>query len=179
MARRRPDDDRLRRLYRDHVDAVFGFLAYSVGRQTAEDLTATTFERAIRAFDRYDATRASERTWLMSIARNALIDHHRRQVHRRGPSIDEHPLLADSLVEATDASTDFLDRDGFVRWLADLGERERTVLALRYGGDLTAAEIADYLDLSEANVHQIVSRTLRRLRTRHAEQADAPADDGA
>ena len=45
-----------------------------------------------------------------------------------------------------------------------LSEREREVLALRYGADLTGPEIADLLSLTLANVQQIVSRSLRKLR---------------
>jgi RNA polymerase sigma factor (sigma-70 family) len=49
--------------------------------------------------------------------------------------------------------------------LAELTEREREVLALRFGGDLTGAEIAELLELTVANVQQITSRALRKLRT--------------
>lgn len=39
------------------------------------------------------------------------------------------------------------------------------ILALRFGADLTGPEIAEVVGLSLANVQQITSRTLRRLRT--------------
>ena len=45
-----------------------------------------------------------------------------------------------------------------------LDEREREILALRYGADLSGAQIAELLGLSLANVQQIASRALRRLR---------------
>jgi len=48
--------------------------------------------------------------------------------------------------------------------LAALGDREREILALRFGGDMTGPEIAELTDLSLANVQQILSRTLRRMR---------------
>jgi RNA polymerase sigma-70 factor (ECF subfamily) len=158
-------DAALRRLYSEHVGAVFGYLAYSVGRDAAEDLTASTFERAIRAWGRYDAARASERTWLLAIARNALTDHFRRQSHRAGQSLDANPLLLDALADDDDPLARALADHAFATLLADLPDREREILALRYGGDLTAREIADVVQLTEANVHQIISRTLRKLRT--------------
>lgn len=163
MARRR-DDDELRRVYREHVDAVFAFLAYSVGRDVAEDLTATTFERVIKNWKRYDAARASERTWILSIARNALIDHYRRQAHRRTTSLDEHPVFAETLAAQHDPIAEALSLDAFASWLRELAPREREVLAMRYGADLSAAEIAGMLELSEANVHQIASRAVKKLR---------------
>ena len=169
VQRRRAKDQELRRVYHDHVEAVFGFFAYSLGRQAAEDLTATTFERVIRHWGRYDAKRASERTWILVIARNTLIDHYRRQSHRQATSLDEHPLLMESLVEQEDALGRALAADAFVARLAALGPREREVLALRFGGDLTGAEIATAMELSEANVHQIISRSLKKLRALEGE----------
>ncbi|MBO9531414.1 MAG: sigma-70 family RNA polymerase sigma factor [Solirubrobacteraceae bacterium] len=157
-------NEELRRVYREHVDAVYAFLAYSVGRQVAEDLTATTFERVLRHWNRYDAAKASERTWILSIARNALIDHYRRSAHRDATSLDEHPLIAERLATQADPIADALSADAFTGWLALLGDRDRTVLAMRYGADLSAAEIAEALELTEANVHQIASRAVRRLR---------------
>lgn len=177
MAFRRSREHELRRVYRDHLDAVFAFFAYSLNRQAAEDLTATTFERVVRHWGRYDAGLASERTWILSIARNTLIDHYRRQSHRQTTSLDEHPLLLDALASEDDPLARSLSSGAFAEWLAELGERERTVLAMRYAADLTAAEIASLLDLSEANVHQIVSRTLKKLRAQ-AEARKAESGDG-
>lgn len=162
--RRAHDQETLRRVYREHVEAVYGFLAYSVGRDTAEDLTATTFERVIKHWRKYDASKASERTWILSIARNALIDHYRRGASRPTSSLDEHPAIAATLADATDPIADALSADAFASWLAALSGRERDVVALRYGADLSAAEIAAQLNLSEANVHQIASRGIRKLR---------------
>jgi RNA polymerase sigma-70 factor (ECF subfamily) len=49
-------------------------------------------------------------------------------------------------------------------WLEQLGQREREILAMRFGADLAASDIADLTGLTASNVHQIVSRSLRRLR---------------
>ena len=48
--------------------------------------------------------------------------------------------------------------------LASLGERDQEIVALRFGGDLTGPEIAELTGLQLANVQQILSRSLRRLR---------------
>src|SRR6516225_2157460 len=63
-------------VYEEHVWRVYGFFAYRLdSRADAEDLTQQTFERALRAWGRYDETRAGVATWLLAIARNLLIDH--------------------------------------------------------------------------------------------------------
>lgn len=165
MRRRSTDrDEAFRRVYRANVRAVYAYFAYSVSAHVAEDLTATTFERALRAFDRYDSAKASERTWLLAIARNALTDYYRRQQHRRAVSTDEHPALLDQLIATDDPLARRATLDGLVAWLQDLDPRQQEVLALRFGADMSAGEIAAALEISESNVHQIASRALRKLR---------------
>jgi RNA polymerase sigma factor (sigma-70 family) len=155
--------DELRGVYRRHVDAVYAFFAYSVTRPHAEDLTASTFEKVMRAWSSYDARRAGERTWILAIARNQLTDHYRRQSHREHVSTDEHPGLLTSLAELRN-SDEVIDAESLRTWLAPLPDRERMVLAMRFAADLTAEEIAQAMDLTVANVHQIMSRSLRKLR---------------
>ena len=149
-------------VYDDHVWDVYGFLGYRVRtREEAEDLTQATFERAVRAWDRFDPRRATAKTWLIAIARNVLIDHYRSD---RGAS--EAPLPEQDVA----LGADHLDERGLgpgpelAVALDELGEREREVIALRFGGDMTGAQIAEAMDLTLANVQQILSRSLRRLR---------------
>ena len=163
LAHSRQPADPLREVYRDNVEAVYAFFTYSVGHDTAEDLTAATFERVVRSWSRFDPERARPRTWILAIARNVLTDHFRRQSHRNAVSLDEHPALAASLASSDDPAAECLSLATVRDWLGRLEHREREVLALRFGADLPAADIASALELSEANVHQISSRALRRL----------------
>jgi RNA polymerase sigma factor (sigma-70 family) len=164
LIRRASRDEELRKVYLENVSAVYAFLSYSVSRDVAEDLTSATFERVLRSWGSFDPSRASVRAWVLVIARHLLTDHYRRQRHRAGPSLDEHPVILETLASHEDAQLRFIEADAAKSWLAALSEREREVLALRYGADLRAAEIARSLDLTEANVHQITSRALRKLR---------------
>ena len=143
---------------------MYAFLAYSVDAATAEDLTSATFERVVRSWERFDPERGSERTWILAIARNLLTDHYRRAGRAESVSTDERPELLEG-VGGPDAALDSpLSVEQLKEWLRPLGEREREILALRYGADLEGVEIARMLDLTPANVHQILSRSLRRLR---------------
>jgi RNA polymerase sigma factor (sigma-70 family) len=152
-------------VYDDHIWDVYGFFGYRLGsREAAEDLTQATFERAVRAWDRFDPERASAKTWLMAIARNVLVDHYRAQgAHQERPLPDGDP-------PGPEAGTVEPDERGLgptpklAHALDQLGEREREIVALRFGGDMTGAQIAELTELSLANVQQILSRTLRRLR---------------
>lgn len=147
--------------YDDHVWDVYAFLAYRIGnRADAEDLTQLTFERALRSAHRFDSDRASPRTWLLAIATNLLIDHHRlARTTREVPMEDVVPVASSyGPEERLGLSPELEDA------LRELGQREREIVALRFGGDLTGPEIAAMLGLSLANVQQILSRSLRRMR---------------
>lgn len=152
-------------VYDEYVWDVYAFLAYRLGdRRDAEDITQTAFEHALRAWPRFDPARGSARTWLFAIARNSLIDHHRRASSRpveqpdsatateQQPAQEAHPV--DGIGISPELETA----------LATLSSRAREVVALRFGADLTGAEIAAELDMSLANVQQILSRSLRKLR---------------
>ena len=148
------------RVYEEHVWRVYAFLAYRLrDRYIAEDLTQATFERALRAWSRFDPRRAPESTWLLAIARNLLIDHYRRDRSGATEPIDER--VAPTVPGAEDR---FAGSPELFEALKTLSDRDREVIALRFGGDLTGPEIAAMLGLSLANVQQILSRSLRRLR---------------
>jgi RNA polymerase sigma-70 factor (ECF subfamily) len=145
-----------------HIWEIYGFFAYRLGsRSDAEDLTQETFERAFRAWGRYDPARASVRTWLAAIARNLLIDHYRSS--RSGGR--EQPLEDEPGIEAPAAALDLGLDPALAAALSVLGDRERQIIALRYGADLSGPEIAQLTGLTLANVQQIISRSLRRLRS--------------
>ncbi len=151
---------------------VYGFVAYRVANRTeAQDLTQQTFEQALRAWPRFDPSRGSVSTWLMAIARNLVIDHHRSGRLRRHQSVDDLGTAEPSAEEEYDFGID----PELHRALATLSPRDREVVELRYGGDLSGPEIAETTGLSLANVQQILSRSLRRLR----EAMDASAGERA
>jgi RNA polymerase sigma factor (sigma-70 family) len=161
------------RVYERHVWRVYGFFAYRVdAREVAEDLTQATFERALRAWSRFDPGRASEATWLIAIARNLLIDHHRRDRSDRLERLDENER---GLPAVTGPENRFATSPELIEALATLTERDREVIALRFGGDLSGPEIAALLRMSLANVQQVLSRSLRKLR----ELLDDPVDSQA
>lgn len=76
------------RLYSDHAPGLYSFLAYRTrDRALAEDLLADTYERVLLARRPFDRRKASEKTWIYSIALNLLRDHlRRRQAEERAVS---------------------------------------------------------------------------------------------
>jgi RNA polymerase sigma factor (sigma-70 family) len=150
-------------VYDAHIWDVYGYLAYRVdSREEAEDLTQGTFERAMRAWGRFDAGKAAPRTWLLSIAHNLLIDHYRRDRTARHEPVEDHLGHHELRAEEPDIGLS----PELAGALQELGDRDRELVALRFGADLTGPEIAELTGLSLSNVQQILSRSLRKLRAR-------------
>jgi RNA polymerase sigma-70 factor (ECF subfamily) len=154
-------DNDLERLYKEHAQALFGFLAYRTGdRALAEEVLAETFEKALTARRRFDPAKAGARTWLYAIALNCLRDRWRRgQAESRA---------VDRLAGARRADAGGLDRiedrDSVARAMGALSDDEREAVALRYGGEMTVPEIAELLDERLTTVEGRVYRALRKLR---------------
>src|SRR6478735_6573134 len=67
-----------------HLDDVHAYLVYLTrSREVAEELTAETFERALRQWRRFDPRRGSARTWLCQLARTTALDYFRAEERRR------------------------------------------------------------------------------------------------
>ena len=149
-------------LYADTMPRVYNFFRYRVGDgPVAEDLTATTFERAWRARTRYRREKAAFSTWLFTIARNIATDHFRRQ--RPTVPLDAISAQTDGpSVEEKVQHWDELERLGAL--LARLPARERELVSLKYGAGLTNRSVARLTGLSESNVGTILHRVVRRLR---------------
>jgi RNA polymerase sigma-70 factor (ECF subfamily) len=149
-------------LYRECRDDVY---AYAAGllrdRATAEEVTATAFERAYRKRSRFNPGRGSARAWLFGIARNAALDELRRRgrhaqlvaepedhAYLGAVHIDERSELRIALAKALDA----------------LGARERELVALKFFAGLSNAEIGRVLGTSESNAGTRLHRVVNKLR---------------
>lgn len=153
--------------FRDHRSTVYRYVRFRVAtRETAEDVTSDVFFKALRSLDRYDPDRASPRTWLLRIARNAVTDH-LRSLQRRGSlhvTLDRVP----DLVADIPSQEERVLRQERIQTLLNgnrrLRETDQEILSLRYGAGLSNGEIAEALDISNNAVAVRLHRALKRLR---------------
>lgn len=149
-------------VYQEQLPRVYNFFRYRVDDASAQDLCSTTFEKAWRAREQYRDDVAAFSTWLFTIARNTATDFFRQQ--RNDVPLDEARFLAAE--ETPESQVD--QKDEFIhlsRLLAKLPERERELLALKFGAGLTNRAIASIVHLSESNVGTILQRTLAKMKT--------------
>lgn len=158
-----PDD--FAALYRKHEDAVLAFHLRRVSSaETAADLTAETFARALEGRARFDEDRGEVRGWLFGIARNVLVTSLERgrveDVARTRLGME--PLVLD---DADLARIDELSGFDAEAALAALPEDQATAVRGRVLHEADYTQLASELECSESVARQRVSRGLRHLRT--------------
>ena len=150
-------------LFRSCVGDVHAYALSLLGdRASAEDVTALAFERLYRARRRLDSRRGSARGLLFTIARNAALDELRSRARRTARAADPS-LLADA---SSDAPLAHIERRSLVaEALAELPPRERELVLLKFHGQLSNAELARVLGISESNAGTRLHRAMTRLRS--------------
>lgn len=139
------------------VRHVYAYVAYRIGGgPDAEDVTSETFERALRYRDSFDPRRGDPASWLIGIARRCIAD----AAMRRELPTDKLPEF-----EVEGHEGDAVRRIELAAAVAQLDERDRELVALRYGADLTARQIGELLEMRTNAVEVALHRALTRLRT--------------
>lgn len=154
------------------IRRVYAYAAYRLGDgPDAEDATSDTFERALRYRSSYDKSKGEPTAWLLGIARRCVDD-----------VFASRPDTAHTELEAPapgDLDADAVRRLTIRAAVLRLDERSRDLIALRYGADLTARQIASVLGERTNTVEVALHRSLGRLRTildeAETEERDAEA----
>ena len=171
---RRGDRMALVRLYRWHVARVYRAVRpWCRNEADAEDVTQETFVRAFGAIERYEPMAGARFvSWLLTIGRNTA-QKRARSIARSAPTEPEAlGALLDGREHAGDAQGELelaRLREVLLELLGELGDRDRWVLCLRYGGELEVAEVSDVTGLSHANIRKICERQRKRVLARLAE----------
>ena len=151
--------------YESYGNVLYSYLRFHLpSPDLAEDLTAEVFLRALKAYDRFHHSSASPQPWLFRIAQNALRDYHRqaklrpllpmaalRDLQCDAPSPEERLLWEEEVA-------------GLLAGMEQLAVKDREIIGLCYGSDLSIGEAGQILGLSDAATRTRLWRALGRLR---------------
>ena len=129
-----------------------------------EDLAQETFIRVLRHLDQVEAS-PSAVSWIMTIARNLLIDRWRGQERRNAAPL---PPVPDRTQESPEHRV--VVKLTLEEALNALGPEDRLLIELRMLRELPAQEVARILEITENNVNVRLFRVLQRLRTRQGKE---------
>jgi len=152
-------------LFDRYATRVYNFARFrGLGPSEAQEVTADTFEKALRAIERFDASKASFSTWLFTIARNLAVDQLRAN-HRKGLTSIDDPV--DFTSPDLDPEHELIEKqaaDALLDSIRKLDARAQEILSLKFASRLSNKEIAEITKLSDSNVAVILFRSIRKLR---------------
>lgn len=150
-------------LYDKYYDRVFNFVYMRLlHREDAEDITEDTFIKAMVAYDRNDTTKASDLTWLCTIARNCMVDHIRRSHRDRIIPFDGNWDIGEEDRELEKLTEDTERR--IYRIFKELKSEERELLAMRFKMDMGYPEIGKLLGIEPGTAAKRIERLLKKCR---------------
>ncbi len=161
------DDSLCAQLYRRYAPGILAYLRRHVPTQEdAEDLLLEVFLAALQYELRLAALSEDEhRAWLVTVARNKVIDHHRRANRRRFLPLEK----AEDTLEGEEKMPEAVvvreeEHDRLRSYLQCLPTTQQEVLQLRFTGGLRCAEIASVLNKREGAIRTMLSRALNTVR---------------
>lgn len=156
----RQDPQAFARLYDQYVDRIYRY-AYRLMQDeaAAQDVTAVTFEKALRHLDSYRS--GSFLAWLYTIARNEAMSAHRRQKWLAPLQM----LTRSSDKRDTETAVAHHERSHQLHHaLSQLSAADRDLLVLRFFEGLTSEEVADIVGCKPSTLYVRLHRALTRLR---------------
>ena len=149
-------------LFDHYYPAVYKyFRCRGADGDTANDLAAAVFERALAKLNTFDPKKAAFNTWIFTIAHNLGVNHWKSQ-SRESQSIDQAQPVLDSRPE-----DEMIRQEGITVLLAALSqleEREREIVVLKFTGALTNRQIAGLVNLTASNVGVILYRAIHKMK---------------
>jgi RNA polymerase sigma-70 factor (ECF subfamily) len=160
-------------VYRRHANDVYRFCLLQLREPAdAEDVTAQAFVSAWTSYERTAPPEDKVRVWLIRIASHDVIDHRRktqrlrRMLMRFQKDDDAKSVDVESIAEVNEHLRTVLSAaDG-------LSKRDRLLVGLRCGADLSYREISELTGMTEHNASNATYRAIARLRDRCAEPVD-------
>ena len=139
------------------IRRVYAYVAYRLGDgPDAEDVTSEVFERALRYRESYDPRKGDPAAWLIGIARRCIAG---AALSSKPPQPTVHDVR-----EEPDPATPAVERLTVRAAVESLDERDRELIALRYGADLTARQIGEIFEMRTNAAEVALHRALARLR---------------
>ncbi len=168
VERARTSPDAFSELYEHYMPLIYRYLLRRTGSvDVAEDLTATSFEKALRNLEKFQWKNVSFSAWLYRIATNTLVDHYRREGRHRDTSLQDLEGVLRSPMGAGEEETERVAL--LMDLVRKLPQSYQHVLALKFYQDLDNDEMCQVLGVSKKTLAMKVYRSLKALRRLAAE----------
>ena len=165
VERARTDPDAFAELYRRYVNRVHAFV-YRRSRsiEVADEITSSTFERALRGLPTFRWREGGFKAWIYRIAANELASHYRRTQRQHTDRGQRAAQQLHDAVAPEDPPITPEHGELVLEALSRLNERYQRVITLRYLAGLSPEEAAQAMGLNKATLAVVLHRALGALR---------------
>ena len=151
-------------LYDRYVELIYRFVYYRVGSHAlAEDLTSETFLRALRRMSVFSWQGKDFGAWLVTIARNLVLDHFKSGRYRLEVCVAEHADAGRWEEDPERTVLDAFTRHALFSAVRGLGTEQRECVVLRFLHGLSVAETATVMGKNSGAVKALQYRAVRSL----------------
>jgi len=165
VLRAKTQAEALGRLYEMYYERIFRFCVHRLfNKEIAEDVTSAVFlnvARGIRSFK--GRSEQDFRNWLYAIAANQANAYIRKSSRRKKLLAEEAGSMVPTAAGSADKSLE-PDWPRLYAAILRLKPRHQTIVTLRFFENFSYEQIAQILDVSEANVRVTLHRILNKLR---------------
>ena len=157
--------------FQEEMPRLYRYLCYQTrDRGVVEEITSRTCEKALSKVHLYDPARGDLRVWMFGIARNELRAYYRSL--KQQPDLVPIDQLQEFTFQISSPEQEFQRKETFIQLFHVLGEfpeRDRAIIGLRFGAELSLRQIASIMGLSENHVSVLLHRSIDKLKTRMKE----------
>ncbi len=154
-------------IFEAYYKRIYNYYFYRVQNQyVAEDLTSLLFEKVMTKIASYENHKGNWDVWLFAVARNNLNDYFRSQKKYPWTSLESVLEMISEEAGPEQLMEQAAETKVLLEMIKTLKEKERSIIAYKFGGNLKNKEIAELLGIGEKNVSVILCRTLRKLKAK-------------
>ena len=151
-------------LYDHYVTMVHRYVYHRVGdRATAEDVTSETFVRALRRIDSLSFQGRDVGAWLVTIARNIVLDHVKSSRYRLEVATADMRDADRATDGPEDAVVQHLTNRELLACVQQLGSEQQECIVLRFIHGLSVSETAEIMGKKDGAIKALQHRAVRRL----------------
>lgn len=157
------DQEAFAQLYEEHFDRIYRYVALKIGDKTeAEDMTQQVFLNALKSISSFKWKGAPFSAWLFRIAHNQVVDYLRKKSKHAATPLDETQVSSDSNPQLM--AEHRLDIEQLLLATKRLTRAQREVIALRFAGELSTAQVAKVMGKSQGAVKALQHSAIVALR---------------
>lgn len=153
----------LTQLYEENFDRIYRYIVLKIGDRTeAEDMTQQVFLNALKSISSFKWKGMPFSSWLYRIAHNQVVDYLRKKGKRATVPLDESMKAGnDDPGHAAERKTEIEELAAATQKLTRL---QQEVISLRFGGELSVAEVAKVMGKSEGAIKALQHSAIAALR---------------